>query len=62
MFGGRVMNAPCSKAAHYEIPGQRAYRTKFGDASLVNYKRVIEVWFDEYADIFYRYIGPTIKV
>ena len=28
---------------------------------LINYKRVVEVWFDDYKDIFYFY-NPEIKV
>ncbi|ELU12739.1 hypothetical protein CAPTEDRAFT_101883 [Capitella teleta] len=55
--GGRVLNIPCSHAAHLEQSGQREYRNNQDWSSLMeyNYKRIAEVWLDEYKKYFYYY-------
>ncbi len=53
MCGGRILDSPCSRIGHiyrkfvpYTIPNNRGPN--------YNYKRVAEVWMDEYAEFFYR--------
>ena len=57
------MHIPCSFVAHLEAPNQRNYRanTDYEMQKRINYKRLVEVWFDDYKDIFYFY-NPDIKV
>ncbi len=61
MFGGRVVNVPCSVAAHYEGQGYRDYRTGWDLAYRQNYKRIIEVWFGDYKKYVY-YNNPELQV
>lgn len=53
MCGGRIIDSPCSRIGHiyrkfvpYTIPNSGGPN--------YNYKRVAEVWMDEYAEFFYR--------
>lgn len=52
--GGRIEVHPCSRIGHWfrEVP-QRPYEVKV-DSVVRNYKRLIEVWFDEYKPHFYK--------
>jgi polypeptide N-acetylgalactosaminyltransferase len=53
LFGGQVVSVPCSRVAHLEAPGFRDYRANFTKYTERNYKRVVEVWFDDYKKYFY---------
>jgi len=53
LFGGRVLNVPCSRAAHLEYPNNRLYRDGWEPTIHRNYKRFAEVWLDEYKENFY---------
>ena len=55
------MNVPCSSAGHYERKGYRDYRQSWNHMIFRNFKRLVEVWFDEFKDIVYQY-QPQIKV
>ena len=60
LWNGRVLNIPCSHGAHLEN-NQRGYRSGWKQSVLNNYKRVVEVWFDEYRERVY-YYNDNIKV
>ncbi|ELT88930.1 hypothetical protein CAPTEDRAFT_164644 [Capitella teleta] len=55
LCGGRVLNIPCSHAGHLEQAGHRDYRKNWVSMTHYNYKRVAEVWLDEYKKYFYYY-------
>ena len=55
------MNVPCASAAHYEGNGYRNYRLGWDDIIAHNFKRLVEVWFDEFKDMVYLY-NPKLKV
>ncbi|ELU00642.1 hypothetical protein CAPTEDRAFT_49556, partial [Capitella teleta] len=62
--GGRVLSIPCSHAAHLERGGHREYRNNPEWISLMeyNYKRIAEVWLDEYKEYFYYYRPELLAV
>ena len=50
--GGQLENIPCSRVGHvyrHHVP----YSYPKADATLVNFKRVAEVWMDEYKEWLY---------
>jgi len=53
--GGNIVIHPCSIVSHIfrKTPGTVAKRSGKGDLIVHNNLRVIEVWFDEFKDIFY---------
>ena len=55
LCGGRVVNVPCSHAGHLEEHGHRDYRHGWQAMINRNYKRVAEVWLDDYRKYFYYY-------
>lgn len=55
MFGGRVVNVPCSHVAHYEEMGHRNYRIGWEKSITRNYRRVAEVWLGNYTDLVMQY-------
>ncbi|KAK2193092.1 hypothetical protein NP493_17g06021 [Ridgeia piscesae] len=61
LFGGRVVNVPCSHAAHLERTGHRNYRVGRLEHTWVNHKRVAAVWLGDYIKYFY-YYNPRSKV
>ena len=61
MFGGRVVNVPCSHLAHLEKPGMRDYRIDSVDTVFRNYKRFMQVWLPEYMEYFMPYF-PDLEV
>ena len=62
MFGGRVVNVPCSHAAHFEAARYRDYRLAWGLSIVRNYRRVSDVWFGNYSRYFYMYKrGAQVK-
>ncbi len=63
LWNGRVLGIPCCHAAHLEDDLTRDYRYKEGLGKMTdnNYKRIVEVWLDEYKDTFY-YYNPDILV
>ena len=61
LFGGRVLNVPCSHIAHYEKRGSRGYRVEWKPIILRNHKRIAEVWWDDYKKYFY-YYNPDMAV
>ena len=53
MCGGRMVDAPCSRIGHIYrkfVP----YTMPVGGGVNYNFKRVIEVWMDEYKEYFYK--------
>ena len=61
LCGGRVVNVPCSHAAHMEQPGSRDYRATWQQVINKNYRRVIEVWADDFKKYFFQYT-PRVRV
>jgi polypeptide N-acetylgalactosaminyltransferase len=55
LFGGRVLTVPCSRIAHLETKRGRDYRKNYTKVISRNYKRVVEVWFDDYKKYYYHY-------
>jgi polypeptide N-acetylgalactosaminyltransferase len=52
--GGRIEVHPCSRVGHwFREVAQRPYDVKV-ESVVRNYKRLAEVWFDEYKDHFYK--------
>ncbi|KAF0989696.1 hypothetical protein HZS_3402 [Henneguya salminicola] len=65
MCGGYMFNVPCSRVGHiYRGPGlnrnDQGLNFKHPDSINVNYKRVAEVWMDEYKNFLYA-VKPGIK-
>lgn len=60
LFDGEVLTVPCSRAAHLEGNDTRSYREGYESIVQRNYKRIAEVWFDEYKDCFYYYFPELI--
>uniref|UniRef100_A0A1A9X1Y8 Polypeptide N-acetylgalactosaminyltransferase n=1 Tax=Glossina brevipalpis TaxID=37001 RepID=A0A1A9X1Y8_9MUSC len=58
LCGGRLLEVPCSRVAHlYKAPNYRVkYTDRKDDFISKNYKRVAEVWLDEYKDYLYEHI------
>ena len=56
-----MVNVPCSHVAHLEFKGSRSYRDKWTALIDMNYKRVAEVWLDDYKKYFYNE-RPHLKV
>ena len=54
-----MINVPCSHVAHMEEPGSRTYRHKWTHEMHRNYRRVAEVWLDEYSKYLYWYLPET---
>ncbi|XP_065656637.1 polypeptide N-acetylgalactosaminyltransferase 13 isoform X2 [Hydra vulgaris] len=53
MCGGEMLNMPCSRVGHvYRRNVPYTYNKPF--ASLINFKRVAEVWMDEFKEFLYR--------
>lgn len=53
MCGGRMVDAPCSRVGHIYrkfVP----YSVPVSGGVNYNFKRVAEVWMDEYKEFFYR--------
>merc|ERR1712187_437509 len=51
-MGGRVIFVPCSRVGHvYKAVNHRFPR---GESLHKNYKRIAEVWLDEYREIYYK--------
>ncbi|XP_064545629.1 N-acetylgalactosaminyltransferase 6 [Drosophila montana] len=54
MCGGEMYDAPCSRVGHiYRGPRQGVKNPRSGDYLHKNYKRVAEVWMDEYKNHLY---------
>lgn len=52
--GGRIEVHPCSRVGHwFRFPDSRPYQVKV-DTIVRNYKRLAEVWFDNYTEHFYK--------
>jgi polypeptide N-acetylgalactosaminyltransferase len=58
LFGGQAISVPCSRIAHLEADHAREYRRNYTELIARNYKRVVEVWFDDYKKYYYLY-NPT---
>ncbi|XP_072031622.1 N-acetylgalactosaminyltransferase 7-like [Amphiura filiformis] len=58
MCGGELLWVPCSRVGHvYRILGRVPYSAPNGSMLMLserNLKRVVEVWFDDYKEYFYR--------
>ncbi|CAH8650589.1 unnamed protein product [Schistosoma rodhaini] len=55
MCGGRMVDAPCSRIGHiYRKYSTNFPKAEFGDFVGRNYKRVAEVWMDEYKEYLYK--------
>jgi len=52
--GGEMYDAPCSRVGHIYRKFPPFPNPGHGDFLSVNYRRVAEVWMDEYADFLYR--------
>nr|CAB3248256.1 N-acetylgalactosaminyltransferase 7-like [Phallusia mammillata] len=64
MCGGQLLFVPCSRVGHvYRLPGWRGNPPPSyvpHNAVFRNYKRVIDTWWDEYAQYFYKR-RPEVK-
>lgn len=61
LCGGRLIEVPCSRIAH-TFRAHNEYRKKEGiDFVYHNFKRVAEVWLDEYKDILYKHDRPRFE-
>ena len=62
LWNGHVLAIPCSHVAHLEDDFKGVYRFKKGLGHKLdnNYKRIVEVWLDDYKDTFY-YYNPVVK-
>ncbi|XP_023307673.2 polypeptide N-acetylgalactosaminyltransferase 8 [Lucilia cuprina] len=58
LCGGRLLEVPCSRVGHlYRDPEFRVnYTSRKDDFISKNYKRVAEVWMDEYKEFLYEHI------
>ncbi|CAH8594234.1 unnamed protein product [Schistosoma turkestanicum] len=55
MCGGRMIDVPCSRVGHiYRKYSTNLPKAELGDFVGRNYKRVAEVWMDEYKEYLYR--------
>ncbi|KAK2165949.1 hypothetical protein LSH36_44g12004 [Paralvinella palmiformis] len=61
LFGGRVLNVPCSHVGHLETISGRNYRLSWQHQTNVNYKRIIDVWLPEH-DKYVYYYNPSLKL
>ncbi len=61
LCGGRVVNVPCSRVGHMEMPGGRDYRATWRSTILKNYNRFAKVWLGEYIRYFYMF-NPEARV
>ena len=53
MCGGEMLNMPCSRVGHvYRRNVPYTYNKPF--AAVINFKRVAEVWMDEFKELLYR--------
>ena len=52
--GGRMVDAPCSRVAHVYRKFNPFSSMGFGDYLSKNYKRVVEVWMDEYKEYVFK--------
>ncbi|XP_049888137.1 N-acetylgalactosaminyltransferase 6-like [Pectinophora gossypiella] len=64
MCGGRLIDAPCSRVGHiYRGPGPALFPSpRPYDFVSKNYRRVAEVWMDEYAQYLYKRRPNWLKV
>lgn len=65
MCGGQIIGVPCSVVNHnYKMYIHHPFFNMSSDYFQKNYKRVAEVWMDEYKDIFYesRSLKPGLEV
>lgn len=57
MCGGSLLFVPCSRVGHiYRLPGWRGnppQKSVHANFAMRNYRRVIDVWWDDYAKYFY---------
>ncbi|KAK3096527.1 hypothetical protein FSP39_001044 [Pinctada imbricata] len=58
--GGRVLHAACSKVGHIARNQPYSFLDDRLNVELYNYKRIVEVWFDEYKEYVYD-IYPQMK-
>ena len=61
MCGGRIVYSPCSRASHLEGAKTRTYRAGKSHYMDNNYKRIAEVWLEDYKELYYKY-KPHIRV
>ena len=59
LFGGRVVNVPCSHMAHLERQGLRDYRSgpSWYPHTMKNFRRAIELWGGPYNDTFFQFLS-----
>ncbi|KAI0228350.1 putative polypeptide N-acetylgalactosaminyltransferase 9, partial [Lamellibrachia satsuma] len=62
MFGGQVVKVPCSHMAHLEKEGYRDYRSKWYWNTMANFRRVVDLWGDNYTEVFFDYLPDVKKV
>lgn len=54
LCGGDLVEVPCSRVAHTYRTNQRNHLLNDTDFSAKNFKRIAEVWLDDYKEVVYR--------
>lgn len=54
LCGGELLKIPCSRLSHTFRSNQRNHNLDGVDVAARNFKRVAEVWLDEYKEVLYR--------
>ncbi|KAI0228993.1 Polypeptide N-acetylgalactosaminyltransferase 2 [Lamellibrachia satsuma] len=62
LFGGRIVKVPCSHMAHLEKKGYRDYRSKWYWDTMANFRRVVDLWGDNYTQTFFDFLPDVEKV
>ncbi|KAK2193683.1 hypothetical protein NP493_8g05002 [Ridgeia piscesae] len=62
LFGGRIVKVPCSRMAHLEKEGYRDYRNNWHWQTMANFRRVVDLWGDDYKQTFFDFVPDIEKV
>ena len=65
MCGGRILFVPCSRAGHiYRLPewhgNEKPVQENNISVTLINYMRVVEVWWDDWKKVFSELKSDTV--
>lgn len=54
LCGGDLIEVPCSRLSHTFRSHQRNHQIEGTDLTAVNFKRIAEVWLDEFKEVLYK--------